>query len=69
MKSKYNSFRRSIKLIKLHTNPKIMENYTNNPCQGWEAVTPNDTGIKCTIKELQWKKNYEQLYDKFHNLG
>lgn len=56
--------------MKLHTNPKMMENYTNNPCQGWEAVTPNDTGIKCTIKELQWKKNYEQLYDnKFHNLG
>lgn len=34
----------------------MMKNYTNNPCQGWEAVTPNDTGIKCTIKELQLNK-------------
>lgn len=47
-----------------------MENDTNNPCQEWEAVTPSDTGIECTIKELQYKKNYEKLYDnKFHNLG
>ena len=44
-----------------------MENDTNNPCQEWEAVTPSDTGIECTIKELQYKKNYEKLYDNKSN--